>query len=114
MKIGLYSITYLGIWYRGRALTMPEVVDRAATIGFSLKEAGRMAEGAGVTLALQNHQPVLRGYQDMLDMIYEVDSPALQACLDVPLLERQDDEYVWQATQATGRLQALSHYNGEF
>src|SRR5437764_3692157 len=34
MKIGLYSITYLGIWYRGRALTMPEVADRAATIGF--------------------------------------------------------------------------------
>jgi sugar phosphate isomerase/epimerase len=233
MKIGLYSITYLGIWYRGRALTMPEVVDRAATIGFDgieidgkrphgnpmdwddrarremrelcasrgieivgvasnndfsspipehrecqllmvreqirlcralggrvvrlffawpgvtldaegratyesartmwaensrysthrdrwtairscLKEAARLAEEADVTLALQNHQPVLRGYRDMLDMINEVDSPALQACLDVPLLERQDDEYVWQAAQDTGPLQALSHYNGEF
>jgi sugar phosphate isomerase/epimerase len=34
MKIGLYSITYPGIWYRGRALTLPEVVERAAAIGF--------------------------------------------------------------------------------
>src|SRR5947209_1469360 len=204
MKIGLYSITYLGIWYRGRALTMPEVADlfffkqktayeidgkrphgnpmdwddrarqelrdlcasrgieivgvasnndlsspipehrecqllmvreqirlcrdlggrvvrlfvawpgvtldaegratyeyartmwaensrysthrdRWTTICSCLKEAARLAEDAGVTLALQNHQPVLCGYRDMLDMIDEVDSPALQACLDVPL-----------------------------
>lgn len=34
MKIGLYSITYLGIWYRGRALTMPEVVERAVALGY--------------------------------------------------------------------------------
>ncbi len=30
MKIGLYSITYAGIWYRGRALTVEELFDRAA------------------------------------------------------------------------------------
>ena len=23
MKLGLYSITYLGLWYRGEALTLP-------------------------------------------------------------------------------------------
>ncbi len=34
MKLGLYSITYLGIWYRGRALSMPEVVERAVSLGF--------------------------------------------------------------------------------
>jgi sugar phosphate isomerase/epimerase len=233
MKIGLYSITFLGIWYRGRALSMEEVVDRAAAIGFDgieidgkrphgnpmdwddrarrafrdlcaqrgieivgvasnndfsspvpehrecqllmvreqirlcrdlggrivrvffawpgvtldaqglaayefartmwaensrystrrqqwtfvrdcLKEAARMAEDAGVILALQNHVPLLRHYRDMLDMIAEVDSPALRACLDVPILERQDDAYVRQAVLETGRLQVHSHFGGEY
>lgn len=34
MKIGLYSITYLGLWYRGRALTMEEVIARAREYGY--------------------------------------------------------------------------------
>lgn len=233
MKLGLYSITYLGIWYRGRALTIPEVVDRAAAIGFDgieidgkrphgnpmdlderarrevrdlcaskgleiigvasnndfsssvpehrecqllmvreqirlcrdlggkvvrlffawpgvtldanglaayeiarsmwtensrystrreqwghvracLQEAARMAEDAGVTLALQNHAPLLRHYRDMLDMIDQVNSPALRASLDVPILERQDDEYVGQAVRETGARQVQSHFGGEF
>ena len=29
MKIGLYSITYLGLWYRGKALTLPELIKTA-------------------------------------------------------------------------------------
>ena len=233
MKIGLYSITYLGIWYQGEALTMPEVVERAAAMGFDgieidgkrphgnpidwdehrrrefrdfcgsrgieiigvasnndfsslipeyrecqllmvreqmrlcrdlggqivrlffawpgvtldarglagyefartiwaensrytnrreqwrlvqscLREAAKMAEDAGVTLALQNHTPLLRHYRDMLDMIQEIDSHALRACLDVPILERQDDEYIWQAAQETGALQVHSHFGGEY
>jgi sugar phosphate isomerase/epimerase len=79
-----------------------------------LREAARMAEDAGVTLALQNHGPLLRHYRDMLDMIAEVDSPALQACLDVPILERQCDAYVQQAVWETGRLQVHSHFGGEY
>jgi sugar phosphate isomerase/epimerase len=34
MKVGLYSITYLGIWYRGPALTLEEVIDRARRFGY--------------------------------------------------------------------------------
>lgn len=34
MKIGLYSITYLGIWYKGAALTLDEVIHRAAKFGY--------------------------------------------------------------------------------
>jgi sugar phosphate isomerase/epimerase len=34
MKVGLYSITYLGLWYRGRALTMDEVIQRAREYGY--------------------------------------------------------------------------------
>jgi len=34
MKIGLYSITYLGVWYDGAALTLDEVIRRAAKFGY--------------------------------------------------------------------------------
>lgn len=34
MKVGLYSITYLGVWYRGPALTLTELVDRARQLGY--------------------------------------------------------------------------------
>jgi len=202
VKIGLYSITYLGVWYRGRALTMPELLDRAAEIGFDgveidgkrphgnpmdwddrargafrdlaaargvevvgvaanndfsspvpehreaqllmvrdqirlcrdlggkvvrlflawpgvtldaegvagyehartvwaennryrprrvswehvrgcLREVAGIADGEGVTLALQNHTPLLRTYHDMLDMIREVDEGLHAILVDV-------------------------------
>ena len=35
MEIGLYSITYLGIWYDGPALTFEELVKRAKSIGYA-------------------------------------------------------------------------------
>ena len=73
-----------------------------------------MAEKAGVTLALQNHRPIITHYQDMLDLICEVNSPALKACLDAPLLKEQDDDYVAKAVRETGDLQVLSHYGGEW
>jgi len=34
MKLGLYSITYLGIWYRGEALTLPELIKTAKRFGY--------------------------------------------------------------------------------
>jgi sugar phosphate isomerase/epimerase len=35
MRIGLYSITYLGVWYRGAALTIEQLIDRARDYGYS-------------------------------------------------------------------------------
>jgi len=29
MKLGLYSITYLGLWYRGEALPLPAMIKTA-------------------------------------------------------------------------------------
>lgn len=80
----------------------------------ALKEVAHVAEEEGVVLALQNHAPVIRHYQDILDMIAEVDSPAFRACMDVPIEPRQDDEWVWQMARATGDLQAHSHFGGEY
>ncbi len=34
MKIGLYSITYLGLWYQGPALTLEELILRAREYGY--------------------------------------------------------------------------------
>jgi len=79
-----------------------------------LREVAYFAGEMGVTLALQNHEPVVRDHLDMLQMIREVNSPALKACLDCPLLTQQDDEYVAEAVRATGELQVHSHYGGEF
>src|SRR4030042_3729792 len=34
MKVGLYSITFLGVWYRGEALTLEQVIKRAKKYGY--------------------------------------------------------------------------------
>ena len=34
MKVGLYSITFLGIWYRGKALSLKEMIKRAKSYGY--------------------------------------------------------------------------------
>jgi sugar phosphate isomerase/epimerase len=34
MKIGLYSITYLGMWYRGQALSLEEMIPLAKKFGY--------------------------------------------------------------------------------
>jgi sugar phosphate isomerase/epimerase len=34
MKVGLYSITYLGLWYRGEPLTLPQMIARAKQYGY--------------------------------------------------------------------------------
>lgn len=88
--------------------------ERWALVRSALAEVSKMAEDEGIVLALQNHAPVIENYQDMLQLIREVDSPALKACLDLPLLRRQDDAWVRQAAQATGDLQVLSHFGGEY
>ena len=34
MKVGLYSITYLGLWYRGEPLTLPQMINRSREYGY--------------------------------------------------------------------------------
>ncbi len=79
-----------------------------------LIEAARYAGDHGVTLALQNHRPIINNYRQMLQMIREVGSPHLKACLDAPILERKEPDYVRQAVLDTGALQVQSHFGGEY
>lgn len=234
MKLGLYSITYLGVWYRGPALTLRELIERARRFGYEgieidgkrphghpldlppavchglrreardagidiyavaanndfsspvpeqreaqllyLRELIRMtsdlgaktvrvfgawpgitrsgdssrydiakkiwniahqdfapeqtwewirdglveccgwARDAQVTLALQNHPPVIGSCEAMLRMISQVNSPALRACFDAPLARKQGEApaTMRDACRKVGALQALTHFGGEY
>jgi sugar phosphate isomerase/epimerase len=80
----------------------------------ALVECARYAGDAGVTLALQNHRPVIRDHHDVLRMVREVDSPHLKVCLDAPLLPDKGLAAIGQAVRDVGALQVLSHFGGEF
>ena len=56
-----------------------------------IREVADMAADMGITLALQNHAPVLaKGYEDTLTMMQEVDRKNVKLCIDAPLFyERQ-------------------------
>ncbi len=79
-----------------------------------LIESARYAGEFGVTLALQNHAPVIADYPDVLRMVREVNSPHLKVCLDAPLLRQNDDASVRKAALEVGSLQVLSHFGGEY
>jgi sugar phosphate isomerase/epimerase len=81
----------------------------------SLTEAARLAADFGVTLALQNHPPVIdQGYRDCLRMVNEVASPQLKICFDARLEHTLDPAAVRQAVNEVGALQTLWHYGGEY
>ena len=77
-----------------------------------LRETADLAAQRGLTLALQNHAPVLRpGYEDALAMLRELDRPNVGLCLDAPLFkERQGDDYMVEAVRACGAHVRLTHY----
>lgn len=77
-------------------------------------EAARYAADYGVTLALQNHKPVVKDHRDVLRMVREVNSPSLKVCLDAPIMPDRRPEVVRQAALEVGPLQVLSHFGGEY
>ncbi len=81
----------------------------------SLGEAAKLAGDFGVTLALQNHPPVInKGYVDALRMVREVGSPHLKICFDARLEHSLDEAGVRKAVNEVGALQTLWHYGGEY
>jgi hypothetical protein len=80
----------------------------------TLTEAAAAAGDFGVTLALQNHPPVIKGYADTLRVVKEVASPHLKVCFDARLEHSLDEAAVRRAVNEAGPLQALWHYGGEY
>jgi sugar phosphate isomerase/epimerase len=93
------------------ALTREETWDACRG---ALVESARLAAAHGVTLALQNHPPVIDSPADMLRMIHEVDSPFLKACLDAPLAQKQQVLDMRSVVRDVGSLQVLTHFGGEY
>lgn len=77
-----------------------------------IREVSSWAADMGISLALQNHAPVLApGYEDVLAMTREIDRKNVSICLDVPLFyDRQSDEYVREAVHACRDVLAYTHY----
>lgn len=73
-----------------------------------LKESAKMAEGMGLILALQNHSEVTQHYQDVLQMVGEVGSPALKVSLDCPYIHFNDAS-IEQVVKEVGSLTVFSH-----
>jgi sugar phosphate isomerase/epimerase len=80
----------------------------------ALVECARYAGDAGVTLALQNHKPIIKDHNDILRMQKEVGSPHLKLCLDAPLMPDRSTAGIRAGAQAIGPLQVLTHFGGEF
>lgn len=77
-----------------------------------IREVADRAADLGITLALQNHAPVIRpGYEDVLAMMQEVDRSNVKLCLDVPLFyDRQSDEYILESIERCGEHTILTHF----
>ncbi|HJZ40138.1 MAG TPA: sugar phosphate isomerase/epimerase family protein [Bacteroidales bacterium] len=88
--------------------------DRWNHVRECLREAAKMGEENGVVMALQNHAPMIRHWKDTYDLVKEVNSPWLKVCLDLPIFENKDKEYVANAVRTVGNLQVHSHYGGEY
>jgi sugar phosphate isomerase/epimerase len=108
---GSYDIAR-GIWKNTHLMFEPEQVWDWCREG--LIESAKYAGEFGVTLALQNHRPVVNDWRDMMRMIKEVDSPNLKACLDAPIMDDKSPENMMEAAQAVKGLQILTHFGGEF
>ena len=108
---GSYDIAY-GIWKHAHLMFEPEQIWDWCREG--LIESAKYAGDFGVTLALQNHKPVINDWKDMMRMIKEVDSPNLKACLDAPIMDDKSPENMMEAAQAVKDLQVLTHFGGEF
>jgi sugar phosphate isomerase/epimerase len=89
-------------------------LERWGFVREGLSEAAKMGEEHGIVLALQNHAPLIRHWKDTLDLVKEVNSPWLKVCLDLPIFEKMDKDYISVAARTVGSLQVHSHYGGEY
>lgn len=79
-----------------------------------VEECCKYAADAGVTLALQNHKPVIVDYPEVLKMVKEVDHPNLKISLDAPIMDDKSAQNIRKAANLVGDKQVLSHFGGEY
>jgi sugar phosphate isomerase/epimerase len=89
-------------------------IERYDFVKECLKESAKIGEEYGVVMALQNHSPLIRTWRDTYDLVKEVNSPNLKVCLDLPIFDKQDKDYIANAVHTVGDLQVHSHFGGEY
>ena len=93
MKLGLYSITYLGVWYRGRALTIEDLVDRARQYGYDGVEIdGKRPHGNPLDLPAPRCHELRRHAEDAGIEIYAV---AANNDFSSPIPEHRESQLVY-------------------
>jgi sugar phosphate isomerase/epimerase len=110
-QVGRYDIAH-DIWQHTHYQFTPEEIWDWCRQG--MIECSKYAEDYGVTLALQNHKPVINNWKDVMRMVKEVNSPNLKVCLDSPIMDDKSEENMKAATEAVDKLQVLTHFGGEF
>src|SRR3990170_794890 len=96
MKIGLYSITYLGLWYQGPALTVEELILRAREYGYDGVEIdGKRPHGNPLDLPKSRCLDLQKRGQDAGIEIYAVAanndfSSPIPECRETQLLYVRD------------------------
>jgi sugar phosphate isomerase/epimerase len=112
--IGTYDLVRGDYYSFQRQYPFATRLDRYNFVKDCLKEAARMGEESGIVMALQNHSPLIRGWKDTYDLVKEVNSPWLKICLDLPIFENLEKEYVANAVRTVGNFQVHSHFGGEY
>jgi sugar phosphate isomerase/epimerase len=93
MKLGLYSITYLGVWYRGRALTIEDLIDRARQYGYDGVEIdGKRPHGNPLDLPAPRCHELRRRAEDAGIEIYAV---AANNDFSSPIPEHRESQLVY-------------------
>jgi sugar phosphate isomerase/epimerase len=73
VKIGLYSITYGGVWYRGDALTVEQVIERAKRFGYhGIEIDGKRPHGNPLDMSKARCQQLRKFANDQGIDIYAV------------------------------------------
>jgi len=113
--VGTYDLTRGNEFYTfQRQYPFATRLDRYNFVKDCLGEAAKMGEENGVVMVLQNHAPLIRGWRDTFSLVKEVNSQWLKICLDLPIFENLDKEYVANAVSTIGTLQVHSHFGGEY
>ncbi len=93
MKLGLYSITYLGVWYQGRALTLEELIDRAREYGYEGVEIdGKRPHGSPLDMPRRRCQEIQLKARDAGVEIYAV---AANNDFSSPVPEQRESQLIY-------------------
>lgn len=106
VKLGLYSITYGGVWYRGGALTLEQVIERAKRFGYQGVEIdGKRPHGNPLDMSRARCQYLRKLAEDVGIDIYAV---AANNDFSSPIPEHRESQllYVRELIRMTADLGA--------